>query len=324
MEDEILKKLQNIKKERKESISSIKYIQEIIENISIEYIINFTKLRFTDEQKNNIINTIRFYDDLLDKKIEKDIISYFRKIYNNHKFDFFKKTKGIQIGKIVKITDLSNDETKIYYVKTHQNGSNHKNYEENILDIKEIYIYKLLYNLDIGSEVHWFKSKEFKKTIYIATRGLDNNCLDIENEIIKIDIITRILILNDVMCNKTNVLQDNNKKAYIIDFRIQKIINVKNPYLYDEIYHSFLNHENDDYHEEFNKIMSHDNNQNKIKILKIVINKIKDFNDIIENTYKEIQNDIIIKEYNNTDLLMYIENIKSNYENLNIKIKKSL
>lgn len=317
MEDEILIKLENIKKERIETISSIKCIQEIIENISIKYITNSSKLNFTDEQKNNIINTIKFYDNILDKKIEKDIISYFRKIYNNHKFEFFKKTKGIQIGKIVKITNLTNDKSITYYVKTHQNGSNLKKYNENILDIKEIYIYKLLYNLDIGPEIHWFKSLEFKKTIYIATRELDNNCLDIEDEIIKIDIITRILMLNDVMCNKSNVLQDKNK-GYIIDFRIQKIVNVKNPYLYDEIYNSFLSYKNDNYHENFNRYILHQNNKNKIKILKLVINKLNNFNDIVKNTYKEIQDDIVIKEYNNIDLLIYIENIKSNYKNLNI------
>lgn len=317
MENEILIKLENIKKERNETISSIKYIQEKLENISIEYITNFSKLNFTDNQKNNIISTIQFYDNILDKKLEKDIISYFGKIYNNHKFDFFKKTKGIQIGKIVEITDLTNDKSITYYVKTHQNGSNLKKYEENLLDIKEIYIYKLLYNLDIGPEVHWFKSLEFKKTIYIATRKLDNNCLDIENEIIKIDIITRILMLNDVMCNKSNVLQINDK-GYIIDFRIQKIVNIKNPYLYDEIYNSFLSYENDSYHENFNKYILHENNQNKKMILKLVINKMNNFNDIVLNTYKEIQNDIIIREYNNMDLLTYIENIKSNYRNLNI------
>lgn len=254
--------------------------------------------------------------------MENNIISYFSKIYNNHKFEFLKKNNGRQSGNILKIIDLFNNYETIYYLKTHQDGSTYLSSTKYHLDIKELYIYKLLYNLNIGPEVHWFGLDISSNSIYIATKELTNNDLD-EKEIIKLDIITRILRLNDVMSNKSNILQHNDKKGYIIDFRILKIIGRKNPYLYDNIYDSFINGNetiNYDYNNYFNKIMSPENNENKIKYFKnIIYNEINNFINITNETYEEIKNDIIIKKYDNTDLLIYIDDIKSNYKNLKNK-----
>lgn len=320
MEDEILKELDDIKSLKGRSI---KYRQKRLGELAIKYVTNLTNLKFTDEQNKNIINTINLYKGELDKIMEDNIISYFNKIYINHRFEFLKKTNGVQSGKIVKITNINNKEEIRYYVKTHQHGSTSVSSTKEPLDIKELYIYKLLEKLKIGSEVHWFESDIFENSIYIATKELNNNDINIDKEVIKLDIITRILRLNDVMSNKSNILQHIDKKGYIIDFRIFKIIGRKNPYLYDDIYDSFINGNetiNYDYDIYFNKIMSPENNENKIKYLKDIL--YKEFNSFIEitdNTYNDIKNDIIINKYNNKDLLKYMEDIKLNYKNLKSK-----
>lgn len=317
MEQEILKELDDIKSLKGRSI---KHRQKRLGDVAIKYITNLTSLNFTDEQKINIINTINLYKGELDKIMEDNIISYFNKIYNNHKFEFLKKTKGVQSGKIVKIININNNNEIKYYIKTHQHGSTSVSSTKEPLDIKELYIYKLLYNLNIGSEVHWFESRIFENSIYIATKELNNNNINIDKEVIKLDIITRILRLNDVMSNKSNILQHNDNKGYIIDFRILKIIGRKNPYLYDDIYDSFVNGNetiNYNYDEYFNNVMNPKNNENKIKYFKDLINnELNNFIEVVDNTYNIIKEDIIIKKYDNTDLLNYIQDIKINYNNL--------
>jgi hypothetical protein len=126
------------------------------------------------------------------------------------------------------------------------------------------------------------------------------------------------------MSNKSNILQHIDKKGYIIDFRIFKIIGRKNPYLYDDIYDSFINGNetiNYDYDIYFNKIMSPENNEIKVKYLKdILCKELNNFIKITDDTYNDIKKDFIINKYNNKDLLKYIEDIKLNYKNFKSKI----
>lgn len=317
MEKEIL---EDVEKIRSLKGREIKYRQKRLGELAIKYATNLVNLNLKKEQTEYILNTLNIYKGELDMIMENSITSYFKKIYKNHKFEFDKKTNGVQAGKIVNIINLDNKEEIKYYVKTHQYGSTSVSSTKETLDIKELYIYKLLNKLNIGSEVYWFESDIFENSIYIATKGLNNNELNIDREVIKLDIITRLLRLNDVMSNKSNILQHIDKKGYIIDFRILTIKGRKNPYLYDEIYISFLNGNetiNYEYDKYFNKVMSSTNNKNKIKYFEDIINT--DFNDFdkkVDDTYKEIKNDDIIKRYDNKDLLNYIDDIKINYKNI--------
>ncbi|CAO3640267.1 unnamed protein product [Cunninghamella blakesleeana] len=109
-----------------------------------------------------------------------------------------------------------------FYIKTHQHGAISSVPTKQELDIKELYIYKLLQHLGMGSGVHWFGTELFENSIYIATKGLETNHLTIKKEIIKLDIITRILRLKEVISNKSNILQHNDNKGYVVDFRVSK------------------------------------------------------------------------------------------------------
>lgn len=316
MEKEILNEVEKIKALKGREI---KYRQKRLGELAIKYATNLTNLKFTKEQNDYILNTLNLYKGELDRIMEDNITSYFKKIYKNHKFEFIKKTNGVQAGKIVKMIDNKNN-VIFYYVKTHQHGSTSVSSTKEELDIKELYIYKLLHKLNIGSEVHWFESDIFENSVYIATKGLVNNNLNIDREVVKLDIITRILRLNDVMSNKSNILQHNDNKGYIIDFRILTIKGRKNPYLYDEIYESFLKGNetiNYNYDKYFKKVMSSENNKIKIKYFEDIINKeLNDFDKKVDDVYKEIKNDIIIKKHDNKDLLNYIDDIKLNYKNI--------
>ena len=46
-----------------------------------------------------------------------------------------------------------------------------------------------------------------------------------------------------------------------------------------------------------------------------------DFDKKVDDVYKEIKNDIIIKKHDNKDLLNYIDDIKLNYKNI-LKIEQ--
>ena len=298
---------------------NIKLRRRLINELGRKYLKNLSNLNFMDNEKKIIENVIKKYDGEFEEAIENSIKLYFDKLYINCNFNFINKNRGVQAGRIVRIIENNNNE-HLYYVKTHQYGFTSESSTKQPLDIKELYIYKLLEKLNIGSEVHWFESDIFEDSIYIATKGLSNHELNIDREIIKLDIITRILVLTDVMSNKTNILQHDDKKGYIIDFRVSKNINIKDPYLYYKIYESFLNGNktiNYNYDKCFDKVMSPNNNNNKINYLKDIINnELNIFKNVAQNTYEDIKNDIIIKKYDNTDLLQYIENIKINYDNI--------
>lgn len=137
MAEEILEELDDINPPKE---ISIKHIQKLLGDLAIEYL---TNLNLTDEQKVNIKIKINLYKNELDKiyKImENNIISYFSKIYNNHKFEFLKKNNGRQSGNILKIIDLFNNYETIYYLKTHQDGSTYLSSTKYHLDIKELYL----------------------------------------------------------------------------------------------------------------------------------------------------------------------------------------
>lgn len=317
MEEELLnsaKEIDNLPKTGR----NIRKRKKLIGELGAKYIKNLKKLKFTEDEHNIIQNIISKYEGEYDEAMENSIKSYFDTIYINCQYEFYNKSKGVQAGKIAKIIDSKNNIT-FYYVKTHQHGGTSISTKQP-LDIKELFIYKLLESLGIGSEVHWFEPEIFENSIYIATKGLNSNNINQDKEVVKLDVITRILTLDDVMSNKTNILQHDDKKGYIIDFRIQKITRLSNAYIYNKVYESFLNGNtsiNYSYDEYFEQVMSPANNENKIKWLEEIINtELIDFKKKVDNAYEKIKDDNLIKRYDNADLLCYIGNIKENYDSI--------
>ncbi|KAJ3204240.1 hypothetical protein HK099_001224, partial [Clydaea vesicula] len=87
--------------------------------------------------------------------------------------------KGIQFRKIVHI----NNEI---FIKTHQYGSTIVTSTKSHLDIKEFFVFKLVENLNIGSESHWYCHNDIKDSIYIATKGMSFNKTTVEKELVRL------------------------------------------------------------------------------------------------------------------------------------------
>ena len=147
---------------------------------------------------------------------------------NLYQVSFLPKKSGIQIGFICDISDGSH--TTRYFIKTHQYGPTEDNLKSSQPpDTKELFIYKFLYRLGIGPDVHLIvPSHGSKMTIYIATKDCHLTLLsqltkDTVNTkaLVQLDLISRILCLRDCATNSSNCGQLNGKPM-IVDFRIEK------------------------------------------------------------------------------------------------------
>ncbi|CAG9325706.1 unnamed protein product [Blepharisma stoltei] len=196
-----------------------------------------------------------FYKDLRYKILENAAARYFIntfKLSGPESISFSEKESGLQLGRRITIA-VSPSESKKYFIKTQRYGalddySTRSQLKE--LDPKEAFIYYLLYQLNIGPKVHFFW--EDKISFYIATEDLNERgsfneysklyekFLDpaktaledipqeyfhICDELLKLDLISRILCLTDTTINKENFgfLEINGEVSlFLIDFYVKK------------------------------------------------------------------------------------------------------
>ena len=148
---------------------------------------------------------------------------------DEHLFDIgcFRKNIGAQMGAICQVTNGTS--TTRYFVKTHQNGPSEKNLKsKNLPDAKEIFIYNLLHRIGIGPEPRFIVPLDsVTSTIYIATKDCQLTLLSDLTEktanmkaLLQLDLISRILCLQDCTSNPSNCGQVGDKPM-IIDFRIE-------------------------------------------------------------------------------------------------------
>lgn len=169
---------------------------------------------------------------------------------NLFQVSFSPKQSGIQTGFTCDISD--GNQTTRYFVKTHQHGPNEDTPKSlHPPDIKELFIYQLLYNLGIGPEVHFIVPfRRSKTTIYIATKDCHLALLsELKKEtanmktMIQIDLICRILCLRDCSTNSHNYGQVNGEPM-IVDFRIE---NHSDGYFKSDLFDKFYEEDGDLY-----------------------------------------------------------------------------
>ena len=143
---------------------------------------------------------------------------------------FTNKNNGVQSGVIC--TVKVGPETTRYYVKTHQDGPTKDSHKSvGPPDVKELFIYQLLHAIGMGPEVHVIMPiKESRVTVYIATKEVPITLLNDLNKpgratvdttaLLQLDLISRLLCLNDCTTNSTNCGQVGDKPM-ILDFRIR-------------------------------------------------------------------------------------------------------
>jgi hypothetical protein len=161
--------------------------------------------------------------------------------YSTFHISFSRKNNGVQTGFIC--TVFNGSEKTRYYIKTHQNGPTETNIKSLFPpDLKEIFVYKLLYSIGLGPEVHiMIPFPGSKMSVYFASTEcpitlLSKLYLDTYNltALIQLDLISRILCIQDSTSNPDNCGQVGDKPM-IIDFRIQS----QNSYVKSDILQRF-------------------------------------------------------------------------------------
>ena len=209
--------------------AALKFSNSLIEN---EYITD-SKERF--DLYETLLPKIACFLDGNAEVIQHDVEKYFFARHckagldeNLFQVSFSPKKSGIQIGFTCDISD--GDQTTRYFIKTHQYGPTEDSPKSlKSPDTKELFIYKFLYHLGIGPDVHFIvPSHGSKITIYIATKDCHLTLLsqltkDTMNTkaLVQLDLISRILCLRDCATNSSNCGQLNGKPM-IVDFRIEK------------------------------------------------------------------------------------------------------
>lgn len=189
--------------------------------------------------------------------------NYFQKYFTNEgkiivSTKFEDKQTGKQAGCILNYTyktiNTPTIKTVSYHIKTHENGRTWECFNKSTLDLRELLVYYLLSYIGMGPKIHIFSNTKFEGDLYIALQDLRSTKVaekkkflldltkietseDISYEILKIEIIQRILRLTDVLSNTDNYaivcINDRVYQAKVVDFTIA-------PNLYEHEYNPKL------------------------------------------------------------------------------------
>lgn len=228
---------------------------------------------------------------------------------------FSPKKSGIQTGFTC---DVSNGtETVRYYIKTHQYGPTEDNVKSaKPPDTKELFVYKILYQIGVGPEAHFIiPTHGTKRTIYIATRDchlilLSKLTKDTANAnaLLQLDLISRILCLRDCTTNSSNCGQVG-ERPMIVDFRIEKqSFGYSKPDILDKFY------EGNSEFQYFGLMEAALKTQNSVK-MDIMKKSLLEWK-LLENIERaELEIDELVKRYGNmmfqNDLHQYVQDIKA-------------
>ena len=250
--------LQELKKYQSDMLMELNKIMELIEEKESK---NFLILNIciNENVANFIFSSRLFLESELKRKSKKVKIKTNTDKRDNNKitYDFLdsngtvvfstmlnKKKFGAQFGGIISIESKQNKARKFF--KTHQDGSRFTNFSGVLynsrsislakpVNIRELFIYKVLEKLGMGPEVTFVVNPFVKQDLYIVTRDLNNTNLNeifitavnivnkekIEKlisdknviiEFTKFDLINRILGINDLNSGNYGILSKGDKK----------------------------------------------------------------------------------------------------------------
>lgn len=329
-------------------------------------------LEFDDSEKRNslrfIKNIIKQYKDINEKsyrmyfdileledeikdvnlhRIKENTIAYFSKTSS---ISFLSKENGDQLGVIAELSPSFGNKIK-YYIKTHSAGlqSQHSSGAK-ILDPKELAVYKILEQFQIGCETHFFGRD--LKNFYIATKDAkadgdfhtydnlkkssdlysiySNFKGDIEYGLTALDLLSRILRLSDLQTNPGNfgfipTPELDGYQVKVIDFRVRDDESYK---VTEDHFRGFLegngqfNYSSDDL---MNEVLKKQDKEIRIERAKKVFETVlANYNKVLENTFsvvlmniEKVSENTINKKYLehlNESLKTYLCDIKLNFE----------
>ncbi len=262
--------LEELKKFQSEMFLELNKIKELIDDTETRnFVIANTS---TNENVANFIFSSRLFlePDLKrqTRKVKITINSSKNLTISKVKYDFLdssgkniifstevnKKRIGAQFGGIILIESTKDKKKERKFFKTHQDGSKFTNYSGELyfsrsidlakpVNIKELYIYKILEKLGMGPEVKFVVNPFVIQDLYIVSNDLSNdksneifipavNIQDIQEieklindkdvilEFTKFDLIIRIFSIEDLNPGNYGILNKEKKKfVKIIDFR---------------------------------------------------------------------------------------------------------
>jgi len=220
-----------------------------------------------------VSSVILQYMNATSEPLENAATLYFEQLFKQQgktidKIYFSAKLGGDQMGKKMTISYKTLESQKIqsivYFVKTHQHGSNSRVSSARAVDPKELLIYKVLEYAGFGPKAHFFYNPLSSGGFFIATQDVaytkvtqkdktfflydqlredKQHPLAVDSTtcagIASMDILSRIFRLYDVTTNPSNFgrvsVNGFPKKWKIIDFRIDTM----DSYKYNDIFKGF-------------------------------------------------------------------------------------
>ncbi|KAG4068394.1 hypothetical protein HA402_007914 [Bradysia odoriphaga] len=152
---------------------------------------------------------------------------YFKDLHPNCTISFEQKTKGASIGTICLVNDGKMLLAK-YFVKSHYNLHRSSAVHHAEVDLRELFIYKLLEFIRVGPKVHFVgNTHKSKYGLFIATEAVkdfkEKSNLKLEHKPdfdTQLQLLRHIFNLNDLISNTSNYGADGDGNLMIIDFKV--------------------------------------------------------------------------------------------------------
>lgn len=282
------------------------------------------------------------YDNFPRMQFQNRASEYFQKNIGSVSISFKDKLGGDQLGNRL-VIQLKDGQEITFHAKTHRGGLKSQNSSSSQpVDLKELLIYKILEFSRIGAETHFFYDDI--KNFYIATKDAGYNdeirkqgefiTYDkirksissekllkdslIVNGFIKADIISRLLLLSDVINNGANIGVTSTGQFKVIDFNPP----ITKEYQNLRIYEDWLSGNNQYNYSDLTvlSILKNMNKEEKIKNSLSTLKELAGFEDLVAKSYEVVVNSLGkvsgIEELQMQDLKVYTQSIIKNYQYL--------
>ena len=325
------------------AVTKLENTSEALQKNGIKKLISLCAKLNIDKELKEAISIQEFLDELPRKRLQNAAKRYFQQNMEAVDVSFKDKLGGDQLGNRIIVT-LKDGQEITYHAKTHRGGlkSQHSSSSQPV-DLKELLIYKVLDFSGIGAEAHFFYDDI--KNFYIATKdaGYDEfnktqgvfltyekikekisheellKNSDIINGFIKADIISRLLLMSDVINNSANTGLSPNSQFKIIDFNPPLNLEYRNP----GIFKDWLSGNNQYNYSDPTviSILKNKNKEEKIYNSLTIFKELEKFKQFVYNAYdcviKNINELEGIAELQKQDLKEYAQSVTENYDSLN-------
>lgn len=344
--DDLIIRIENSLGKQHQSLIKLKSNNSVIIKKELKELMKYVSEGDKKLSELGIIATKLFleYDQMPKKQLQKKANEYFQGL-GGISISFKDKLSGDQLGNRIYVKYKDGQEIT-YHAKTHRGGlkSQHSS-STSPVDLKELIAYKILEYFEVGAETHFFYDDI--KNFYIATKDVGYNSIKrtqeefltyekirdkasteellkdqkIVNGFIKTDILSRLLLLSDVLNNGGNTGISPDGSFKVIDFNPPVTKEYKNP----KIFEDWLSGNNQyNYSDQtIISILKKQDHNTKIKEALQIIKELQNFELFVNTAYKDIfkiATNFDAQEIQLQDLKFYVDSIIYNHKILSSKI----